>query len=249
MFNIERDYLNLGFNTKNSKSNIIACIPAFNEERRIGEIVLKSLQYVDKVIVCDDGSSDSTSKIAEKYGAIIIKHKKNIGYGSAIKSLINVALQLEADVIVTLDADGQHEPDEIPRLIKKLFNDNADIVIGSRFNNNNDYGVPRYRKIGIAFITRLVNLILTSQLKITDAQSGFRAYNKRVLKSIELNENGMGVSTEILLKANKIDMKIVEVPIHVTYDQYSSTHNPITHGVNVVLSILKLFIRARAQEG
>jgi len=237
--------LNLDSYKKDIKFNVVACIPVYNEQETIGEVVYKSSKHVNAVIVCDDGSSDSTSKVAKKFGAIVIKHKKNIGYGAAIRSLLIAALRLGADIIITLDGDGQHEPSEIPRLTKKLTIENADIVIGSRFSHNNDYHVPRYRKIGIKFITRLVNLGLSSTIKITDAQSGFRAYSKRVLKSMVLTDVGMGASTEILFNANKNNMKIVEVPVKVKYDHNSSTYNPVLHGFNVVLNTIIFFIRAR----
>lgn len=193
-------------------------------------------QVSDTIIVCDDGSSDLTAKIASGLGAITIIHPKNIGYGAAIGSLFNKAREINADVLVTFDADGQHKVDDINSVLEPILKNQADIVIGSRFLNNND-NVPKYRKIGIKTITGLTNI--TTGNKITDAQSGFRAYSRNVLQSIIPSEYGMGVSTEILVKAAKNKFRIIEVPITILYEGDTSTHNPVSHGVSVVLSTVK----------
>jgi glycosyltransferase involved in cell wall biosynthesis len=218
---------------------VVACIPAYNEEKSIASVVLKTLQHVDRVIVCDDGSIDMTSEIAEKLGADVIKHSKNMGYGAAISSLFKEALKMGADVAVTLDGDGQHDPADIPRLIEPLVDGEADIVIGSRFLREKDIiEVPRYRRVGIEFITKLASGV--SFKGLTDAQSGFRAYNRRALESlVHVSEMGMGVSTEILLKARKAGLRVVEVPVRIRYEEGSSTHNPFLHGLEVVLSTVK----------
>lgn len=214
---------------------MVACIPAFNEEKTIASVIVRARKYVDKVVVCDDGSVDLTGEIAKGLGAVVVQHKHNMGYGAALQSLFKEARRLEADITVTLDGDGQHNPEEIPRLVKQIQEGNADLVIGSRFLEGSHSEAPRWRRAGIRLITDLAS----NGLHVTDAQSGFRAYSIRALESLELSEDGMGVSTEILLKAFEKDMKVAEVPINVRYYEGSSKHNPLVHGIGVVLSTVK----------
>ncbi len=211
-------------------------IPAFNEEKNIGSIVAKLKKKYDHVIVCDDGSSDMTETIALSLGAHVIKHSKNLGYGSAIKTIFNEAGKIEGDVLVTFDADGQHQISEIDSILQPIFENKADIVIGSRFLGETK-DLPRYRKIGIKTITGLTNVVTGS--KITDSQSGFRAYSKKVLKEISPTESGMGISTEILIKASKKEMRIVEVPITISYEDNIHSQEPISHGTSVIMSTIK----------
>tara|TARA_B110000196_G_scaffold318802_1_gene335036 strand:- start:171 stop:1049 length:879 start_codon:yes stop_codon:yes gene_type:complete len=211
-------------------------IPAYNEEKNIASILLRLKNISEYIIVCDDGSSDLTSEIAEKLGAIVVKHKKNLGYGAAIKTIFLKAQEINADALVTFDADGQHRIEDIDKILVPIKNNKADIVIGSRFLND-EQKISKYRKIGIKTITELTNI--TSGTKITDSQSGFRGYNRKTLENIKLTESGMGISTEILIKAKKSNFKIIEVPIIVSYEGETSTHNSIIHGSSVIISTLK----------
>ncbi len=211
-------------------------IPAFNEEKNIGAIIVQLSQKYDHVIVCDDGSSDMTADIALSLGAIVIKHKKNQGYGSAIKTIFNEAKKIDGDVLVTFDADGQHQISEIDSIIKPIIENKSDIVIGSRFLGEAK-DLPKYRKIGIKTITGLTNILTGS--KITDSQSGFRAYSKEVLKKISPTESGMGISTEILIKASRNKMRMTEIPITITYGDSNHSKEPISHGTSVIMSTLK----------
>ncbi|MFB0543624.1 MAG: glycosyltransferase family 2 protein, partial [Candidatus Bathyarchaeia archaeon] len=198
------------------KSKIIACIPAFNEEKTIASVVVQARKYVDRVVVCDDGSVDLTGEIAEALGAVVVRHEENMGYGAAIISLFKEARRLCADIAVTLDGDGQHDPRQIPRLVEPLVRNEADIVIGSRFLRREDSSkVPRYRAVGLKMITGLTSN--ASYDNLTDAQSGFRAYSCRSLEVLMVTEQGMGVSTEILLKANERGLRVVEVPVTISY--------------------------------
>ena len=215
---------------------VIVGIPAYNEEANIAKIIVQLQKITDSILVCDDGSSDLTGEIAEKMGAQVIKHAKNLGYGAAIGSLFNKAHEIGADVLVTFDADGQHRVDDINSVLEPILKNQADIIIGSRFLNNID-NVPKYRKLGIKVITELTNATIGNN--ITDAQSGFRAYGKNVLQNLRPSEYGMGVSTEILIKAAKNKFRIKEVPITILYEGDTSTHNPISHGVSVILSTIK----------
>ena len=216
---------------------IIVGIPAFNEEKNIASIITKLSTIADTILVCDDGSTDLTATIAKKIGAVVIKHEKNLGYGAAIRSLFLKAKDLDGDVLVTFDADGQHRIDDIKNVIKPIVNQEADLVIGSRFLDESEKEVPQYRKVGIKVITKITNASIKKQL--TDSQSGFRAYSRKIILELNPSETGMGVSTEILIKASSKNFRIVEVPIKIIYEGNTSTHNPITHGSSVIISTIK----------
>jgi len=216
---------------------IIIGIPAFNEEKNIASIITKLMNITDTIIVCNDGSSDLTSEIAEKMGAVTINHKKNLGYGGAIRSIFLKAKELDGDILVTFDADGQHRIEDIEKVIKPIINQEADLVIGSRFLDASEKEVPQYRKVGIKVITKITNASIKEQL--TDSQSGFRAYSRKIVNELNPSELGMGISTEILIKASSKNFKITEVPIKILYSGDTSTHNPISHGSSVILSTIK----------
>jgi glycosyltransferase involved in cell wall biosynthesis len=216
---------------------IIVGIPAFNEEKNIAVLIIQLKKVVDKIIVCNDGSTDLTSKIAEELGATVINHKKNLGYGAAIRSIFLKSKDLDGDVLVTFDADGQHRIDDINKVINPIINGESDLVIGSRFLDESEKEVPKYRKVGIKVITKITNATIKKQL--TDSQSGFRAYSKKVLNELNPSELGMGISTEILIKASARNFRISEVPIKIIYKGNTSTHNPISHGSSVLFSTIK----------
>ncbi len=216
---------------------IIVGIPAFNEEKNIASIITKLNKIADSVVVCDDGSTDLTSDIAKKMGAIMINHEKNLGYGGAIRSIFLKAKEIDGDILVTFDADGQHRIEDIKNVIEPIINQKADLVIGSRFLDENEKEVPQYRKVGIKVITKITNASINEQL--TDSQSGFRAYSKKVVNELNPTELGMGISTEILIKASSKNFKILEVPIKILYSGDTSTHNPVTHGSSVIFSTIK----------
>ena len=216
---------------------IIIGIPAFNEEKNIASIITKLMGITDTIIVCNDGSSDLTSKIAEKMGAVVINHEKNLGYGGAIRSIFFKAKEMNGDVLVTFDADGQHRVEDVKTVIEPIINQEADLVIGSRFLDESEKEVPQYRKVGIKVITKITNASIKKQL--TDSQSGFRAYSKQVINELNPSELGMGISTEILIKASSKNFKIFEVPIKIIYSGDTSTHNPVTHGSSVIISTIK----------
>ena len=231
----------------NTKPFVVVGIPAFNEENSIARVVLESQKHADAVVVCDDGSSDLTAIIAERLGADVVKHEQNLGYGAAVKSLFKRALELGAEILVTLDGDGQHNPAEIPDVVKPIFHGTADVVIGSRFvDARGTEEMPLYRRFGAKLITRLVNG--SSKKGVSDAQSGFRAYSRQALDRLSVVEAGMGASVEILLDANKHNLKICEVPSSCKYnngDVANSTENPVTHGMGVIMSIVRLIVEER----
>ena len=211
-------------------------IPAYNEEKNIASVITKLKKITDSIIVCDDGSSDMTSKISKNLGVVVISHKKNMGYGVAINSIFQKSKEMNSDLLVTFDADGQHRVEDIEKVIEPIKNNDADLVIGSRFLDKKS-NVPNYRKIGIKVITQVTNASIKK--KLTDSQSGFRAYNQRVLSQISPSDMGMGISTEILIKSSSKGLRITEVPITVLYEGDTSTHNPVSHGTSVLISTIK----------
>ena len=207
---------------------IVALIPAFNEEKSIAKVVLLAKGQVDRVIVCDDGSTDLTAKIAEGLGAEVLRHESNRGKGDALRDLFLRAARLAPDVVVTIDADGQSDPGEIPRLVSAVL-EGADVAVGSRDPKE----IPRSRRLGNRALTRV------SMTGVSDTQSGFRAYNGKRIAELVPTEMGMGVDTEILVRARDGGMKIVAVPIKVSYEGDTSTYNPVYHGFDVALSTVK----------
>tara|TARA_Y100000310_G_scaffold332385_1_gene407852 strand:- start:1316 stop:2200 length:885 start_codon:yes stop_codon:yes gene_type:complete len=220
--------------------NTLVCIPAFNEEGAIGKLVRKTLSYVDSVVVCDDGSSDNTAKEAENSGAHIIVHDENRGKGSALKSLFEHARHSSADIIVTIDGDGQFLPEEIKKLTKPIIEKTSDIVVGYRFDNDTE--MPSYRKIGNKILDHATNI--ATSIPIRDTQSGFRAYSKNAIELIEFSNDGFTADSEILIDASKHGLRISEEKITVIYDtgRRTSTKNPILHGSSVLGSLIEMIL-------
>ena len=216
----------------------VACIPAYNVEKTIVDVIKRSLNFVDKVIVCDDGSSDSTSKNAESVGAVLIKHEKNLGKGAALKSLFKYARENKADVIVTIDGDGQFLPEEIEKLVKPIQTHQFDVVIGNRFLDKHE--MPSYRKAGNKILDKFTKL--AADLPFEDTQSGFRAYSKNAIEKITFSSNGFGVDSEIIIDAVNKGLKITEKYVTVLYNtgEKTSTKNPVSHSMTVIASIIEL---------
>jgi len=214
---------------------IIAVIPCLNEAAFIGDIVAKAREHVDKVFVIDDGSSDRTADVARSAGAEVISHATRRGAGAATRSGFEEAIKFGADIVVTLDGDGQHNPAEIPLLLQPLLQSQADLVIGSRFIEHAT-NIPLYRKFGIDIITWMYNL--GSKVKVTDAQSGFRAHSRKLLESVAITHDDFSFSVEVLVKARKKGFRIEEVPISCLYHDQGSTSDPLTHGFSVVMAVI-----------
>ena len=216
----------------------IACIPAYNEEKSIHEVVKDSFQFVDKVIVCDDGSNDKTAEEAKKAGASVITHKKNSGKGSALRSLFDYAKEIEFDVLITIDGDGQFFPKEIPKLITPITNNGYDVVIGNRANGKSE--MPKYRKFGNKVLDKMTNA--ASELPFNDTQSGFRAYSKKAIQQIKFLSDGYASDSEILIDASKKRLRITEEEIQVSYNTEgkTSTQNPVSHSSGVMVKLIEL---------
>jgi glycosyltransferase involved in cell wall biosynthesis len=226
---------------KDGRNFVVAGIPAYNEQKAIGEVIVGALKYVDAVVVVDDCSSDSTVDVAKNYGVTVVQHKTNQGYGAAIMSAFRFAKRSGADILVTLDGDGQHDPEEIPLLLESMKETKADIIVGSRFTCSNTGEMPFYRKLGIKFVGFATNSIINA--KIDDTQCGFRAYSKNAISQIELTESGMGASLEILFLADRYGLEMREVGISCQYFEGSSTYNPVLHGIRLVLSLIRIATR------
>ena len=211
-----------------------AILPAYNEEVSIGSVVLCTRKYADRVLVIDDGSTDRSVKIAELAGAEVIRHSANMGKGAALRTGFEAAGG--ADIIVTLDTDGQHDPGEIPKLIAPILAGEADMVNGSRYISGNGKETPAYRRVGQKVLDRATNL--GSGLSITDTQSGFRAYTGSAVSAFKFRNNGFGIESEMLTDAANAGLRIKEVEIGVRYDVDCSTEHPVSHGVGVLVKVL-----------
>jgi len=203
----------------------------------LSDVIVEAKNYADLVVVCDDGSSDNTSKIAISNGAELIRHSKNLGKGSAMKSLFNYAKDHSAELVVMIDGDGQFKANEIPLLIKPIL-DGYDIVIGNRLGKNSK--MPNYRTFGNKVLDKITNI--AADLPFEDTQSGFRSYSKKAIESISIQSDGFGSDAEILVNAAQKNLKITDVPVSVLYDigTKTSTKNPISHTTEVVLSLIEL---------
>ena len=222
---------------------ILVCIPAYNVAREIGKLVSDCCKFSYDVLVCDDGSADGTGRVAKENGAIVITHPKNLGKGSAMKSLFNSARDLDADVLVTMDGDGQFLPQEIDKIVKPIIEGKTDIVIGYRFDETNE--IPKYRKFGNKVMDKLTTM--ASESSFTDTQSGFRAYSIKAIEQINFQAEGFAADSEILIDASRKGLRIAYEPITVLYDTggQTSTRNPISHSKDVIGSLLELIALRR----
>ena len=217
--------------------SILLCIPAYNEENVIGDLIKNSLKFVDSVVVYDDGSEDETCKMAEDAGAYVITNSQNNGKGFALRSLFKYVKHHDFDIIVTMDGDGQFKPDEITKLCNPISNDGYEMVIGYRFDDNDE--MPKYRELGNKVLDNMSNLASKSPFR--DSQSGFRAYSKKAIQVINFSNDGFGVDSEILINAIEKKLKITEVKVSVIYNTGypTSTENPVSHFSHVFGSLVE----------
>ena len=211
-------------------------IPAINEEKSIGRVVLLTQKNADIVIVVDDGSTDLTGDIAEKLGAITLRHGSNRGKGAALRTGIDYAIkELQFDVLVTLDSDLQHDPNEIPKVTKPILENQADLVIGVRPMTTEI--MPRERIVGNKILDRLSNV--GDRERHQDTQSGFRAYNRVALTMIKFIEEGLAIESQTYIDAVAAGLRIIEIPISTTYSGIMPKRSQIYH----FSQILDYFLR------
>ncbi len=225
---------------KPEKPVIIVGMPAYNEENYIGSVVLQARQFADEVVVVDDGSSDRTASVARLAGATVVQHQKNSGYGATVQTVLAEAKKRNPDVLVLLDADGQHNPEEMSSLVDAIF-DGSDVAVGSRKIKSED--IPAYRKFGqkvISYFTRVL-----SRSTLSDTESGFRAFSRKAINVLEPKEQGMAISAETISEATAKGLKIAEVPIEAIYTKDGSTLNPVKHGVGVLNRVLVMISERR----
>lgn len=217
---------------------ICGVIPAYNEEASIGPLVEETIKYVDSVIVVDDGSLDATAKNAQKAGATVIRHPRNRGKGEALKTGFIKAVSVNADVVITLDGDGQHSPNEILKFLKVLKQENVDIVVGSRFLKEVTVGrkMPGHRFISNTLTTNILRVFFG--IPLTDSQSGFRAFRVKTLKKLGYTDSKFAAETEILIDAHKKGFKIREVDIKTRYGTEESKIKPLKDTIRWIQRVM-----------
>ncbi len=231
---------------------VLVGIPAYNEAATVADVVTTAQKHADEVLVVDDGSDDATVEQAEQAGARVAPHEQNKGYGESLGTIFRYAYVRDAEHLVLLDADGQHEEDDIPDLVQAQRETGAQVVIGSRFKGTQPPDMPAYRRLGLAVINLLVGLGLRvgySYQSVSDTQCGFRAYDSEAVATLANTADigsGMGASLDVLFKAAQEGYDVAEVPTEVDYDvDDASTRHPVRHGVNVLLSLFLAIARDR----
>jgi glycosyltransferase involved in cell wall biosynthesis len=231
---------------KNNRVKTVAVIPAYNEESSIAKVILRVKRYVDEVIVCDDGSTDMTFMIAKALGASVVRHGERRGKGEALRTLSKEIMERGTDIIVTIDGDGQHDPDEIPMLLKPIETGESDVVVGSRYVDGGKMDAPFYRRFGL----RVVNFLYRKfgGVRIKDTQSGFRAYSQKAFEFlIQCDAKGYGIEGEQLVRAAKNGLRVMEVPISVKYNgpARNSKKSPLLHGADLISTLFRLVAEGR----
>ena len=218
---------------------VMVGIPCYNEEVAIGSLVVRASQYADKVVVLDDGSADKTAEVARLAGADVLVHSTNCGKGVSVRDLFGYATQQGFDILVILDGDGQHNPDDIPKLTQPLIRDEADLVNGSRYLSEGGDDTPRYRRFGQIALDRFTRLGLSRNVHVTDTQSGFRAFSMKTASIYQFNSPSLAIDSELLMDAAKAQLRIKEVDVGVRYDVGQSSEHPIAHGAQVLVGVLR----------
>jgi glycosyltransferase involved in cell wall biosynthesis len=221
--------------------SIVVAIPAYNEDRFIGSLVLKLRARDRRILVIDDGSTDATADLAEAAGATVVRHERNQGKMAAVQTAFEHARRMGAEVLVLLDGDSQHEPADVDGLVDPILNGDADMVVGSRFAGVRSE-IPRWRVAGQHALTMATNV--GSGLRLTDTESGFRAFSRRALEEMRFSGSGFAIEPATQFQAKARGWKVVEVPIHVHYE-LPMKRNPVLHGVGQVDAILRLIAEHR----
>ena len=227
---------------KLTQPRVVVAIPCYNEDRFIGSVVLKAREFADRVIVVDDGSTDDTARIAEAAGALVIRHEVNKGKGMAMNTAFQWAKENGAQVMVMFDGDGQHDPEQIPSVLKPVLEDKVDVSLGTRFLYARS-DIPGYRVIGQRILTLITNI--GSGVKVTDTQSGFRVFSRKSIEILSFRHKGVGdVECEMQFLIKEHDLKVAEVSIVANYDE-KVKRNPAAQGMSNVSAVLTLVSERR----
>ncbi|EMA58871.1 family 2 glycosyl transferase [Halorubrum lipolyticum DSM 21995] len=232
------------WNRTTDSPTIVVGIPAYNAADSIGQVVDRAAPYADEVIVVDDGSRDETADRAREAGAVVLVHERNRGYGGALKSLFREAAERRVAHLVVIDADGQHDPKDIPTLVETQARHDTDIVIGSRYVGDRKTEIPLVRSVGLAVINHLTNASL-GKLRpsgfIRDTQSGYRSYSLYAARSLAADPligDNMGASTDILHHAHRNRLSVSEVETTISYDvENASSQGSVSHGLDLLRNI------------
>ena len=222
-------------------TTVIVAIPAYNEDRFIGSLVLKLRSRDRHVVVVDDGSTDATAQVAEAAGATVVRHPHNRGKMAAVKTIFEQARQMNVDALVLLDGDSQHDPSEVDQLVEPILKGEADMVVGSRFAGVRSV-IPRWRVAGQHALTMATNI--GSGLHLTDTESGYRAFSRRALEEMRFRGRGFALEASTQFQAKARGWTVIEVPIRVHYE-IPLKRNPVWHGVGQVDAILRLVAEHR----
>jgi glycosyltransferase involved in cell wall biosynthesis len=216
---------------------IAVVIPAYNAQRNVAEIVVEARKQLEPVIVVDDGSKDGTGAVAEAVGAIVLRHEKNRGKGAALKTAFAWALDQGYDAVITVDADGQHLPGEIPKFVERYQRGKEDLIIGGRAHLFHEM-LPRRRNANRLSAWCIAKC---SGVEITDSQSGFRLYSARLLRAIKLHTDGFDMESEVIVLAGRRGFRIITIPIDLGFvDGISTSHfKPLKDTLRIVWTVTR----------
>ncbi len=236
--------MNKTFNQLRGSKIIVALIPAYGEEKTIADVILETSKYVDKIIVVDDKSKDRTAEIAQKLGATVLQHEKNMGLGGAIRTGINYAKELKPDIIVILDADGQHKPQDIPRLVKPILSGETDFVIGYRMIEK-DQDMKKINVIGNKILNLIVSVFIGK--RILDAQSGFRALNQASFMTLSLKGDknyAQEMIIELCIKGKKFKEVLIETNNRI-HGKSKVTSDVVDYAFKTSITMCKTYLRCK----
>lgn len=203
----------------NKDKNIAVFIAAWNEEKMIGAVIDDVYSVIQNIIIVDDGSNDLTAHVAKQKQVTVLRHCINRGKGVAIRTATEYALKTGVDILIHFDADGQHHAHDIPKLIEPILQDKADVVLGSRFLLPESTNIPFWRKFMLK--GAILFTWIFSGLKLSDTHNGLRAFNRKALEQIRITEDRFAYASEILNEIKRLSLRYVEVPVTITYSEYS----------------------------